>query len=265
MSAQTEPLTDMPGQPGAGAPAAKYRTLDDEARLWEKCKCEQDEEAREVIVRHYLGYARALAAQIYRRRTHDEFEFDEYMQFATVGLMEAVNRFEPSYGVQFKTFATRRIVGSILSGLSTLSERQQQISLRRRICEERLASMQPERMAEDHPEHLLRELAEIGIGLALGFVLEGTGMVASSEASLPDNTYSRLEFRQFQHHLFNLVRNLTAREQEVIRKHYLQGISFEEIAQELQLSKGRVSQLHRQGLERLRTLILESGNCDMIL
>jgi RNA polymerase sigma factor for flagellar operon FliA len=41
----------------------------------------------------------------------------------------------------------------------------------------------------------------------------------------------------------------------VIRRHYLQQQGFEEIAAILQLTRGRVSQLHRQGLDRIRRLM----------
>jgi RNA polymerase sigma factor for flagellar operon FliA len=145
-----------------------------------------------------------------------------------------------------------------------LSERQQQISMRRRMAGERVKSLHADALSSD-PEQLLRELAEIGVGLALGFALEGSGMLAAADASVADNTYTRLELRQFQQQIRYLCKRLTAREQEVIEKHYLQQISFDEIATQLKLSKGRVSQLHAQGLKRLRSLILQIAPCDVTL
>lgn len=244
--------------------APRHALLADEPELWRRWRDGGELRARDRIVLHYQSYARALAAQMYGRRTYDEFEFDEYLQFATVGLIEAVERFDPQRGILFKTFATRRITGAMLSGLSTLSERQQQIGLRRRVAAERVESIKAASLPGD-PEQLLRELAEIGVGLALGFALEGSGMVAGAEASLPDNSYTRLELRQFQQQILHLTRRLTAREQEVIQMHYLQQISFDEIAARLQLSKGRISQLHSQGLKRLRGLILTLAPCDIAL
>lgn len=257
-----EPIGNSGARPAP--PARRHAQLDDEAGLWQRCREQGDAGAREVLIGHYLSYARALAAQLYGRRAIDEFEFDEYMQFATVGLMEAVDRFDASRGILFKTFATTRINGAMLSGLSTLSERQQQIAMRRRMTDERVRSLRGATLSND-PERLLRELAEIGIGLALGFALEGSGMLASPEASVADNTYTRLELRQFQQQIAYLCRRLTAREQEVIQKHYMQHISFDEIAEQLGLTKGRVSQLHTQGLKRLRSLLLQVAPCDVTL
>lgn len=244
-------------------PRASYHALADEEMLWKRWHEQQDVTARETIACHYLAYARALAAQTYGRRITDELEFDEYLQFATVGMMESLDRFDPSQGVLFKTFATRRITGAILSGVASLSERQQQLVMARRVAEERTASLSAESTLELDPESILRELAGIGVGLALGFILDGTGMVETSEAALPDNTYARIELRQFQERIVHLLKKLTAREEEVVRMHYFHGSSFDEIAEQLGLTKGRISQLHKQALGRLRALLGESGNCDV--
>jgi RNA polymerase sigma factor for flagellar operon FliA len=231
-----------------------YHGLPDEDMLWQRWIELRDHAARDVIARHYLGYARALAAQLYSGRSSDEFEFDEYLQFATVGMMESLDRFDPGHGVMFKTFANRRITGAVLSGLALLSERQEQVVFRKRIADERTSSIRDEPPLGEDPEAILRELASIGVGLALGYILDGTGMVEGNEQTFPDNTYARTELRQFRERISHLVRRLTHREQEVVRLHYFQSKSFDEVAEQLGLTRGRVSQLHKQALGRLRVL-----------
>ncbi len=245
-------------------PPAKYDLLEDEHGLWRLWCTRDDHQAREKLISFYLPYARALAARLFARRTHDEFEFDEYLQFATVGLIEAVNRFDPDRGILFKTYSTTRINGAVLTGLASLSERQQQISLRRRIATERIQSLKDDDVSPN-PEDLLRKLAEIGIGLALGYLLEGTGMISESESTLQENTYSRIEMQQFRQQILFLTKRLTVREQEVIHMHYHQGFAFEEVARSLDLTKGRISQLHSQALKKLRSLILQIQSCDIAL
>src|SRR5262249_33642538 len=159
--------------------------------------------------------------------------------------------------VQFKSYATYRINGAILSGLASLSERQQQIQLRRRIAHERIESLREAGPTAASPEDQLRALAEIGVGPAPGIIPQGTGMIGDEQAAAPDNTYAGVELRQFRDGLAHAVERLTERERDVIRLHYLQGIEFGEIARDLGLTQGRVSQLHRQGLARLRRLLRE--------
>ncbi len=240
-----------------------YHDLAGEATLWQRWTEARDEQARDLLARHYQDYARALAAQLYGRRSSDEFEFDEYLQFATVGMLESLDRFDPSHGAVFKTFATRRITGAVLSGLASLSERQEQIVLRRRVGEERTASLAGDRLAHDDPEAILRELAGIGVGLALGYILDGTGMMEGGERALPDNTYSRIELKQFQERIKHVLKGLTPREQDVIRLHYFQSKSFDEVGEQLGLTKGRISQLHKQALARLRGLVAGGATVDL--
>ena len=67
------------------------------------------------LVEDNLVIARKLAAKFYNNRGH--LEFDEILSFATMGLVDAASRFDPSRGLKFTTFAGPRIVGSILDGL----------------------------------------------------------------------------------------------------------------------------------------------------
>lgn len=251
-------------EPELAEPLAPSAMGSGEQVLWERVRVQGDMQAREALVRLYLPYARALAAKAYARRGTDELEFDEYLQFATVGMMESMDRFDPGQGVLFKTFATRRITGAILDGVLTLSERYQQVALSRRIAEERLESLAQEPDAAG-PDTVLRELAGIGVGLALGFILDGTGMLESQDAALPDTTYSNLELRQFRQRIADVLEQLTSREQEVIKMHYFNSASFDEIARQLELTKGRISQLHKRAIGRLRSLLAKGDACDVEL
>ena len=236
--------------------------LPDEARLWATCG-QGDAVARETLIAHYLPYARVIAAKLYAGRFHDQFEFDEYLQFATVGLLEAVERFDPVKGAQFKTFASRRMMGAILNGLERLSEQQQQIAARQRLAQERLASLKEEEgPATGDPERLFHYLAEVGIGMALSYLLEGTGLVDTGER-LALAQYDSVEMKQLQRRVQELVGLLPEKEQLIIRYHYLQEMSFQEVALRMDLTKGRISQLHKKALESLRYHLAQSRQCDV--
>jgi RNA polymerase sigma factor for flagellar operon FliA len=246
-----------PGPLPLPAAQASHAALAQEDMLWQRWRDQGEDAAREAIARHYMSYARAVAAQLYRRRASDEVEFADYLQFAALGMLESIERFDPAQGVLFKTFATPRMTGAVRSGIASHSERQQQMVMRRRIAQERSASLRDD-PAGPGPESVLRELAGLGVGLALGFILDGTGMVENVEGALPDNTYANVELRQFQDRIVHLLRKLTPREQEVVKLHYFHSVGFEEIAQQLSLTRGRVSQLHKQALGRLRTLLADT-------
>jgi RNA polymerase sigma factor for flagellar operon FliA len=194
---------------------------------------------------------------------HNEFEFDEYFHFAVVGMLEALDRFDPGRGAKFTTFAPLRINGAILNGLDGLSERQQQIGLRKRLRRDRADSLGDPEASELAGGNVLQALGDIGVGMALAYLLEGTGMLVAPEDSLPDNAYAQIEMRDLGKRLWRLTEQLTHREAQVVRLHYLQEQPFEQVAAALGISRGRISQLHRQAIERLRAL-LKAANVDVL-
>lgn len=236
----------------------------EERLLWERWRDGADLAAREQLITHYTPFVRILAARLFGRRHHDAFEYDEYLQFGMVGLMDAMQRFDVALGHMFKTYAATRINGAILSGLDRLSEQQQQRALRRQLRAERVEDLRTFRATQLPPVQLLQYLGEVSIGLALGLLLEGTGMVAEPDATVPNPVYMQLEVRQLQRRLHELLLQLREREQEVLRMHYLHDIAFTDIAQKLSISRGRVSQLHRQGLTRLHALLIALPACDVV-
>lgn len=244
-----------PYRPPASAERREDQAADEDADLWRRWIEAQDPKAREALVLRYAGYAKAIAAKLYAARNGSEFAYEEFEQFAMVGLLEAIDRYQTGRGAQFTTYATARIRGAVLSGLQHLSERQEQIAWRRRVMKERAAELAPEAFSPGNSPQLLHELLEVAAGLALGALLDGSGMVVGTEDSLPGNAYAELELAELRAQLWPLLDRLTAREREVIQLHYVESFDFVEIAARLRLTKGRVSQLHRQGLARLRALI----------
>jgi len=229
-----------------------------ESLLWQRHLEQADSEAREQLIMLHLPYARAVAGSLYRQHVKHETEYHEYVQWATVGMIEALDRYDPGRGAQFRTYAHMRILGAIRNGLEHISERQEQISLHRKLMAERLAAAQAGRDVSDPgktPVELMRDIADIGAGLMLSFMLDDTGMLQNPDSVLPDGCYESLAFKHEQQRLRELINELTPREQSVIRLHYLQGMTYEDIARSLGITKGRISQLHAQALTRLRALL----------
>ncbi len=234
-----------------------------EAELWRRWREEGERAARDLLAERYRGYAKSLAARLFSRRSFNDVAFEEYHQLALLGLMEAMDRFDPARGVKFKTFATPRIQGAIHNGLETLTERHQQIAMRRRLASERTASLVPEHMALGDPEKLLAQLGDVAVDVALAFILDGIGLGPDARERLPGNAYAETELSQVRARLWQGVEQLSAQEREVLELHYRRGRRFEEIARHMALSKGRISQIHSQAVGRLRKLFSTTGLCDV--
>jgi len=253
----------MTREPGRKAELRSEESRAEEAALWHRWRSAGKVEARARLAEVHQGYARSIAARLYARRPTNDVEFDDYAQFAMVGLLEAIDRYEPERGALFTTFAMPRIRGAILNGIERLTERHQQNAFRRRALADRLATLLPEGRAVGRTRGILEELEEIGVGVALGLLLEGSGMLLRPEEGLPDDAYAQVELRGARDRLWALTRRLTERERQVVEMHYGQARRFEEIARSLELTKGRISQLHQQAVERLRALMRAVDGVDV--
>jgi RNA polymerase sigma factor for flagellar operon FliA len=229
------------GEVGAEAPA-----------LWCAYREGRDDAVRQRLVDRYLGFARTMAARLFARRTYEGLEFDDYLQFARVGLLEAVDRYDGSQGAKFETFAAYRINGAILDGIASYSDLQEQVAARRRVEAERLEGLHGEAPDRADPAALFAYLADLAVGLAVGMALEGTGMIQEEGAIYAAQPYEGLELRQLRARLRETLAALPERQRKVLSWHYLEQRPFDEIAAALGLSRGRVSQLHKEALAGLR-------------
>lgn len=245
----------------ASAPRVAAPPLSEEQALWAAARA-GDAQARARLVEGYLPFARIMAAKLYAARVDHDVEFEDYLQYATVGLIESVDRFDPAFGAQFKTFAAHRIQGAVSNGLEQLSEKRVQVATRRRLLAERRdgAAAAIDLEAGD----LFQQLADVAVGLALGFVLDSAGDAADADAPAPApaHPYGAIEMAQLRSRLQALVAGLPQRERLVIKYHYLNQVPFNLIADSMGISKGRVSQIHHNALALLRKAMGSVKACD---
>jgi RNA polymerase sigma factor FliA len=234
-------------------------TLDAEAALWDACKAHKSANARERLFLRYLPLARRVAARFVRDDHMTSVDFNELAQLASVGLLEAIDNFKPELGVPFRYYCPRRISGCILSGLSKLSEVNQQISERRRRTTERLRSVSAGHGKPKKLDEALEILGDIAAGLSLGLMLDNSGLYQDSERDPAKDAYETLAWKQALVHLRRELESLPARERDVLRYHYLEGLSFDETATLFGVTKGRVSQLHKAAIALLRKRLSNSS------
>lgn len=222
----------------------------DDRTLWLRYVGQRAGSDRELLVTRYMPLATRIAAHMYSGRQVFEIEFEEYRQYAMLGLLEAVDRYDPERGASFSTYASHRMRGAILSGVEKHCERQQQISARARLKQERFEGLLKE-AANDQSEPFLR-LVEVALGVAIGYMLEDSSMYQPDDEAYDHNVYRSREIRDLTRALGNLVGTLPEQEQTVIRYHYYQHIRFDQIAETMGLTKGRISQIHHRALRRMR-------------
>ncbi|WEK46115.1 MAG: sigma-70 family RNA polymerase sigma factor [Candidatus Andeanibacterium colombiense] len=222
-----------------------------EAALWRAHTEERNAETRTRLFEHYRPFAARLANAQFARRRAGSSEREDIEQLAYDGLLQAIQRFDCRRNVPFEAYARIRINGHIANGLAQASEAAAQSRHRRRTERDRLKSLHPSSVVEP-----LAALSALSATIALGLMLD---MDASAELeAIPDpapSPYESLAWNELHTRIHQLVDNLPERESFVIRQHYRNGVSFQQIALLMGVTKGRVSQIHRSGLEKLRSLL----------
>lgn len=221
------------------------------AAMWRNHAAGASAETRLALFDHYRPFARRIALADARRMPHLGLERDDFVQLANEALLQALDRFDPAQGNRFEAFARLRIAGHIRNAAAKASEASAQYGYRRRAEAERLRSLKA--AADPADKSPLEHLAEMAAQIALGFMLEARD--TPDPDALPANdpsAYDTLAWRQLCHELSRRLALLPEKEAFVLERHYRQGQEFQQIAALMGLSKGRISQLHAQGLGRLR-------------
>ncbi|HTN14546.1 MAG TPA: sigma-70 family RNA polymerase sigma factor [Sphingomonadaceae bacterium] len=223
-----------------------------EAALWRGFAGERNHENRRRLFDHYRHFAARLASAQFSRRAQGNYERGDVEQLAYEALIQAIERFDTRRGVPFEAFARIRIKGHIANHLAQASEAAANYHYRQRVERERLKSLQQGLNAAADP---IAALSALSATIALGLILEGDRMQEIHAIPDPAPTpYESLAWRELQGRVRDLVDNLPEREGFVIRQHYRNGVSFQQIALLLGVTKGRVSQIHKAALDRLREL-----------
>lgn len=240
--------------------------------LWDKYFATGDERIKDDITSYYLYLVNIVVKRL-MPQYRDYSEKDELISCGVIGLIDAVNKFDQSFGVKFQTYATSRIRGEIIDYMR--SQDWAPISLRKKINTIQNAYEALEAKLNHRPTE--SEIAEyLGIKVSIvQKVLQKVhmfnlvyfeSMLFEKEmddfevASHHEEPYQRMENEAMSEALKTLVDSLPEREKMVITLHYYEGLTMKSIANILHISESRVSQIHSKILMEMRLTLKELYN-----
>jgi len=238
---------------------------EEEAALWAAMAGPDRDVARHRLFELHVDFARRLAQRQFRLRARGDLDLADLRQFAHTGLLEAIDGFDSGRGARFRAYASRHVLGSIADGIAQSTEVRSQMSARARARRDRVRSLLP-----DDPDALsaadaLEALIELAMGVAVGVMLDGTTLfVDDNDAPAParqPSAFDSARWREITDRLGREVAALPERERRILEYHYGErAFAFDTIASLLQVSKGRVSQIHRGALGILRKRLAQRGH-----
>jgi RNA polymerase sigma factor for flagellar operon FliA len=194
-------------------------------------------------------------------RTGLQSAFDDLWSAGAVGLLEAARRFDAGRGVTFETFVEHRIRGAMLDELRRMDHLPRRLRSRTDDLQKARKKLQSQLGRDASTEELAAELKldmeEVGGIEALlepHVPLDKWSQGAESEDGAIEDKLSRVQMVTA---LEKAIRELPERLQTVLGLHYLEGLTYREIAKILDVSEPRVCQLHADGLKRLRASMPE--------
>ena len=239
--------------------------MNDMDEVWLRFKETGDDELRNDLVVHYSPLVKFVVGR-FRAQLPDHVDQHDLTSEGVIGLINAVERFEPGRGLQFSTYAVPRILGAIKDSL-------------------RSSDWVPRSVRDElkRAERTRVELEEDGRPATDAEVAAKMGITVKELSALEDNrTSSRIrsldeitwepeglapagaggesaadELEEVSEQAVEAIRRLPERDQVVLSLYYFEQLSLGEIGQVLKVSESRVSQLKSRATRGLRDLLAE--------
>jgi RNA polymerase sigma factor for flagellar operon FliA len=222
---------------------------------------------RERLILEHLPQVRLIARRI-QERLPDNISLDDLVSIGVIGLIAAIDNFDPSHNVKLKTYAEYKIRGAILDSLRGLDWAPRQKRRKAKQIEAAIGAAEQKLHRAPDEEEIAAEL-NLSIDEYRGWLVEIRGLnfgnveyasgdngrdllqyVADRDDQLPSKLLERAELEKL---LAEAIGRMPAIERTVLSLYYQEELTLREIAQIVDLHESRISQLKSQAILRART------------
>ena len=245
-------------------------STDDIQTLWTDFRRTGDQSARDRLILNYSPLVKYVAGRLGAGLpTH--VEESDLVSYGLIGLIGAIERFDPTREIKFETFAISRIRGAIIDELRALDWVPRSVRSRARDIERAIGQLEAQLHRAPTDEEIARKLDityeeledsldEISrssiIALDELWTVTGTGDQISLIDTLedpdsidPQRNLTDIELRQA---IAEAISSLPEREKIVVTLYHYEELTLREIGDVLGVTESRVSQLHTKAILRLR-------------
>lgn len=240
------------------------------AALWQRYREQGDLAARTQLLDSYLGLVHHTAHEMRRHRPGAP-ELEDLIGAGTVGLVQALEGFEPTRGLAFSTYAMPRIRGAMLDEIHAQDWAPRSVRVRRKLLARARAELQQslgclpsesqvaERMGVSMTTYW-KWVGEIEgrTVLALDHATRGSDddalheRIPDERSEAPGDELMRAEQLE---ELREAMDGLPAKDRLVLSLYYYEGLALREIGEVLHVSESRISQIHGRAIKRLRATL----------
>ena len=226
--------------------------------LWKEYHQTGDAALRNRLVMQYAPLVKYVAGRM-RTRLPDSVDQDDLVSDGVLGLMDAVERFDPDRGLTFQTFAVPRIRGAIIDGMRAMDFVPRSVRDKLRTVQKAQLALEERLGRSPEVDELARE-AGMSVQQVRDLTKQASGNNANQDdfdladelASAADHAVEQGDDNAL---LMRVVKELGERDQVVIALYYFEGLTLAEIGEVLGVTESRVSQLHSRATATLRNKI----------
>jgi len=227
-------------------------------------------EEREQLIMEHLPQVRLIARRIHERLP-ESVSLEDLVSTGIVGLISAIDHFDPSHNVKLKTYAEYKIRGAILDSLRGLDWAPRQQRKRTKQIEAAIASLEQRlhgapteeqiaaelRLTIDEYHEWLVDIRGVNRGSLESTSNDEDGRdllkyISDDEEQWPSRLLERSELEKL---LTEAIERMPPVERTVLSLYYHEEMTLREIAKIVELHESRVSQLKSQAILRLRAFI----------
>ena len=227
--------------------------------VWTDFQQTRDPALRNRLVVQYSPLVKYVAGRMRSRLPHS-VDQDDLVSDGVLGLMDAIERFDPGRGLSFQTFAVPRIRGAIIDGLRSMDFVPRSVRDKVRIVQQATAKLEERlgRLPDD--EEVARE-----VGVPVQQVRDLTKQASSNHANLDDFELAdelasaaddSVERGDANASLRRVIAELNERDQVVIALYYFEGLTLADIGKVLGVTESRISQVHSRATSTLRAKLV---------
>lgn len=247
-------------------------TPDQLNRAWQDFKVFRSPNARVELINHYAYLVKITSGRLVTSLPNG-LEREDLIGAGVVGLIKAVDQFDPTRDVKFETYAIALIRGAILEMLRSedwvprsIRERLKALDRATMALESKMGRPASEQEVADHLGITRQEVGELMVRMGRTNVYSLDDILGTSDgeesvhfvdmlADDSSDTGGEVEGREIRRMLSEGVDKLPERERLVVALYYSEGLTFKEIGKVLGVSESRVYQLHTQAMSRLRNFM----------
>ena len=236
---------------------------------WTKYLEDRDATSREQLIVQHTPLVKYVIGRL-AIHLPQVLDYDDLLAYGTLGLIQAFDRFDASRGVKFESYAVMRIRGAILDALRALRGLPQSVTVKAKRLQRAAAELevalgrQPtdEELAnalEITTEQLQQQMVDASwVTVSLDNILDSPGdadLGALASRRRESDVQGTVERQETLRELTAALDTLSERERLILNLYYHEELTMREIGKVLEVSEGRICQLHARALHRLRTAL----------